>query len=67
MDTEASVKVSYATITKRVAAYVVDQMIFLSCCSSFFLLILLILPGELPIKVFNYFFPDDTRLLSKFT
>lgn len=54
------VKVSYAEITKRVAAYIVDQMIFLSCYSLFFSLILFILPGELTAKVFSYLFPDDT-------
>lgn len=54
------VKVKYAEITKRVAAYIVDQTIFLSCYSLFFSLILFILPGELPAKVFSYLFPDDT-------
>ncbi|MDN5247655.1 MAG: RDD family protein [Wolbachia endosymbiont of Tyrophagus putrescentiae] len=62
------IKANYARITKRVAAYIVDQTIFLVCCSSFFLLILFILPEEPPADFFNYVFPDndiDTGLVSK--
>ncbi|MEY2393008.1 hypothetical protein [Wolbachia endosymbiont of Tettigetta isshikii] len=43
MDIEANVKVSYAEITKRVAAYVVDQIIFL----AFYLFILFISSDKL--------------------
>ncbi|MDR0288498.1 MAG: RDD family protein [Rickettsiales bacterium] len=53
------IKVNHAGITKRVAAYIVDQTIFLVCCSSFFLLILFILPEEPLTDFFNYFFPDS--------
>ncbi|WP_265022018.1 hypothetical protein [Wolbachia endosymbiont (group A) of Icerya purchasi] len=40
------IKVKYAGITKRAAAYIVDQIIFLVCYSLFYLLILFILSGE---------------------
>jgi|GEM_PF-2294448 len=40
MDTEASVKVSYAKITKRIVAYVVDQLILFLIFDLFFLLVL---------------------------
>ncbi|WP_250777492.1 RDD family protein [Wolbachia pipientis] len=62
------VKVNYAEITKRVAAYIVDQTIFLVCCSSFFLLILFILPEASFTNFFNYIFPDtdiDTDFTSE--
>lgn len=52
------VKVKYAGITKRAAAYIVDKIIFLVCYSLFYLLILFILSGEPLADVFNYVFPD---------
>ncbi|WP_341810380.1 hypothetical protein [Wolbachia endosymbiont (group A) of Volucella bombylans] len=56
------IKVKYAGITKRAAAYIVDQIIFLVCYSLFYLLILFILSGEPLADVFNYVFPDiDTN------
>jgi hypothetical protein len=66
--TEMDVKVSYAEITKRVAACIVDQTKFLVCCSFFFLLISFILPEEFFANFFNYVFPDtntDTGLISE--
>ncbi|MDG7056971.1 MAG: RDD family protein [Wolbachia endosymbiont of Penenirmus auritus] len=62
------VKVSYAGISRRVATYLVDQTIFLVCCSSFFLLILFILPEASFTNFFNYIFPDtdiDTDFTSE--
>ena len=60
------VKVKYAEITKRVAACIVDQTIFLVCCSFFFLLISFILPEESLANFFNYTFSDtDTDLISE--
>ena len=62
------IKVNYAEITKRVAAYLVDQTIFLVCCSFFFLLISFILPEESLTNFFNYVFSDtntDTGLISE--
>ncbi len=57
---------NYTVITKRVAAYIVDQTIFLVCCSFFFLLISFILPEESLASFFNYVFPDiDTGLISE--
>lgn len=57
---------NYAGINKRVAAYLVDQTIFLVCCSFFFLLISFILPEESLASFFNYVFPDiDTGLISE--
>ncbi|MBV2145663.1 MAG: RDD family protein [Wolbachia endosymbiont of Pissodes strobi] len=65
MDTKMD---NYAGINKRVAAYIVDQTIFLVCCSSFLSLILFILPEEFLANFFNYFFLDpdiDTGLISE--
>ncbi|WP_264377570.1 RDD family protein [Wolbachia endosymbiont (group B) of Philonthus cognatus] len=62
------VKANYAEITKRIAAYLVDQTIFLVCCSFFFLLISFILPEESLTGFFNYVFSDtdtDTGLISE--
>lgn len=62
------IKVNHAGITKRIAAYVIDQMIFLVCYSLFYLLILFILSGEPIADVFNYVFPDtdiDTNFVSE--
>ncbi|WP_264377222.1 RDD family protein [Wolbachia endosymbiont (group B) of Ochlodes sylvanus] len=62
------VKVNYAEITKHIAAYLVDQTIFLVCCSFFFLLISFILPEESLTNFFNYVFSDtntDTGLISE--
>ena len=59
---------NYAGINKRVAACIVDQTIFLVCCSFFFLLISFILPEEFLANFFNYVFPDtntDTGLISE--
>ncbi|MFP3020458.1 RDD family protein [Wolbachia endosymbiont (group A) of Pogonocherus hispidulus] len=56
---------NYAGITKRVAAYLVDQTIFLVCCSFFFLLISFILPEESLASFFNHVLPNiDTGLIS---
>ncbi|WP_395462969.1 RDD family protein [Wolbachia endosymbiont of Cantharis cryptica] len=60
MDTETSVKVSYATIIKRVAAYIVDQIIF----SVFLLFILFISSDKLFTEFFNYIFSDTDTALS---
>ncbi len=68
LGTQMGVRMSYAKITKRIAAYLVDQTIFLVCCSFFFLLISFILPEESLTNFFNYVFPDtdiDTELISK--
>ncbi len=52
---------NYAGITKRVAAYVVDQIIFLVLC----LFILFISSDELFTELFNYIFSDnDTTSMS---
>ncbi|MDR2609594.1 MAG: RDD family protein [Rickettsiales bacterium] len=62
------VKVNYAKITKRVAAYIVDQTIFLICYSLFYLLILFILSGKPLADLFNYVLPDidtDSDLISE--
>ncbi len=59
---------NYAGITKRVAAYIVDQTIFLVFCSSFLSLILFILPEEFLADFFNYVFPGidtDNDLISE--
>ncbi|WP_264328632.1 RDD family protein [Wolbachia endosymbiont (group A) of Andrena hattorfiana] len=59
---------NYAGITKRVAAYAVDQTIFLVFCSSFLSLILFILPEEFLADFFNYVFPGidtDNDLISE--
>ncbi|WP_265025722.1 hypothetical protein [Wolbachia endosymbiont (group A) of Bibio marci] len=62
MGYKMDIKVKYAGITKRAAAYIVDQIIFLVCYSLFYLLILFILSGEPLADVFNYVFPDiDTN------
>ncbi len=59
-------RMSYAKVTKRIAAYLVDQTIFLVCCSFFFLLISFILPEESLTNFFNYVFSDtDTGLISE--
>ncbi len=61
-------RMSYAKVTKRIAAYLVDQTIFLVCCSFFFLLISFILPEESLTNFFNYIFSDtdtDTGLISE--
>ncbi|QUI60955.1 hypothetical protein JKF54_00155 [Wolbachia endosymbiont of Spodoptera picta] len=66
--TQMGVRMNYAKVTKRIAAYLVDQTIFLVCCSFFFLLISFILPEESLTNFFNYVFPDtdiDTELISK--
>ncbi|WP_353278217.1 RDD family protein [Wolbachia endosymbiont (group B) of Longitarsus flavicornis] len=54
MDTETGVKVNYAKITKRVTAYVVDQIIFL----AFYLFILFMLSGKHYADFFSDFFSD---------
>ncbi|WP_265030442.1 RDD family protein [Wolbachia endosymbiont (group B) of Athalia cordata] len=62
------VRVNYAKVTKRIAAYLVDQTTFLVCCSFFFLLISFILPEESLTNFFNYVFSDtdtDTGLISE--
>ncbi|WP_341821234.1 RDD family protein [Wolbachia endosymbiont (group A) of Myopa testacea] len=63
---------NYAGITKRVAAYAVDQIIFLAFYSLFYLLILFILSGEPLADIFNHVFSDidtnadtDTDLISE--
>lgn len=68
LGTQMGVRMNYAKVTKRIAAYLVDQAIFLVCCSFFFLLISFILPEESFTNFFNYIFPDtdiDTELISK--
>ncbi|WP_395463009.1 RDD family protein [Wolbachia endosymbiont of Cantharis cryptica] len=58
MDTEANVKVSYAEITKRVAAYVVDTIIFLALC-----LFILFMSSDKPFaEFFNYIFSDTATI-----
>jgi len=60
------VKINYARINRRVAAYIVDQMIFISFHSLFYVLILFISSGESIADVLHYVFSDtDTTLISE--
>ncbi|HCE59380.1 MAG TPA: hypothetical protein DEQ74_00890 [Wolbachia sp.] len=58
-----SVKINYAGINKRVAAYAVDQLIFSYLYLLFYVLILFISSGESLDNIFHHVFSDDDATL----